>query len=147
MMQCSCAITIWGQIQTRLQSNWPLPSTWMLAVVALLIMTLWLVLRNQNLPLRQRLWLAALRTAAMLVLVAMLPGWTSYEEQTGKSDLIVLMDISSSMQFEDDFSLDDLSDATRQWLLERYGKEFDERLPERVAIRFHYQESGCPKLF
>ena len=131
MMQCSCAITIWGQIQTRLQSNWPLPSTWMLAVVALLIMTLWLVLRNQNLPLRQRLWLAALRTAAMLVLVAMLPGWTSYEEQTGKSDLIVLMDISSSMQFEDDFSLDDLSDATRQWLLERYGKEFDERLPER----------------
>ena len=67
----------------------------------------------------------------MLVLVAMLPGWTSYEEQTGKSDLIVLMDISSSMQFEDDFSLDDLSDATRQWLLERYGKEFDERLPER----------------
>ena len=38
MMQCSCAITIWGQIQTRLQSNWPLPSIWMLAVVALLIM-------------------------------------------------------------------------------------------------------------
>ena len=83
MMECSSAITIWGQIQTRLQSSWPLPSIWMLAVVALLIMTLWLVLRNQNLPLRQRLWLAALRTAAMLVLVAMLPGCTSYEDQSG----------------------------------------------------------------
>ena len=126
-MECSSAITLWGQIQTRLQYSWPLPLIWMLAVVALLVITVWLVFRNQNLPLQQRLLLVALRIAAMLVLVGMLPGWTSYEEQTGKSDLIVLMDISGSMQFEDDFRLKDLTDETRQWLLERYGTEFDER--------------------
>ena len=99
-MECSSAITLWGQNQTRLQYSWPLPLIWMLAVVALLVITVWLVFRNQNLPLQQRLLLVALRIAAMLVLVGMLPGWTSYEEQTGKSDLIVLMDISGSMQFE-----------------------------------------------
>jgi hypothetical protein len=127
-MECSSAITLWGQIQTRLQYSWPLPLIWMLAVVALLVITVWLVFRNQNLPLQQRLLLVALRIAAMLVLVGMLPGWTSYEEQTGKSDLIVLMDISGSMQFEDDFRLKDLTNVSRQWLLERYGKAFDERI-------------------
>ncbi len=127
-MECSSAIMLWGQIQTRLQYSWPLPLIWMLAIVALLVITVWLVFRNQNLPLQQRLLLAALRIAAMLVLVGMLPGWTSYEEQTGKSDLIVLMDISGSMQFEDDFRLKDLTNVTRQWLSERYGKEFDERI-------------------
>ena len=127
-MECSSAIMLWGQIQTRLQYSWPLPLIWMLAIVALLVITVWLVFRNQNLPLQQRLLLAALRIAAMFVLVGMLPGWTSYEEQTGKSDLIVLMDISGSMQFEDDFRLKDLTNVTRQWLSERYGKEFDERI-------------------
>ena len=33
-----------------------------------------------------------LRMTAMVVLIGILPGWASHEEQTGKSELIVLVD-------------------------------------------------------
>ena len=83
---------LWGQTQTRLQSQWPLEPLLLIGIAVVFLLNLWLVLRNRDLRVYQRIWLAGLRMTAMVVLIGMLPGWASHEEQTGKSELIVLVD-------------------------------------------------------
>lgn len=116
---------LWGQTQTRLQFQWPLEPLLLIGIAVVFLLNLWLVLRNRDLRVYQRIWLAGLRMTAMVVLIGMLPGWASHEEQTGKSELIVLVDSSLSMQVEDEFAVADLSRLTQAWLADNLGDQWE----------------------
>lgn len=132
---------LWSQTQTRLQYDWPLDLLWMIVICALVGIGLTILLRDKRLPTQQRVCLGLLRVGAMLVLIVMLPGWSFHEEQTGKPDVIVLVDTSLSMGFEDNFPLSDLTQSTRYWLSEIYGDEFENRIDDaqqEVALPRHW---------
>ena len=124
---------LWGQTQTRLQFQWPLEPLLLIGIAVVFLLNLWLVLRNRDLRVYQRIWLAGLRMTAMVVLIGMLPGWASHEEQTGKSELIVLVDSSLSMQFEDEFELGDLSKLTQDWLAKNLGDQWKSQLASNAT--------------
>ena len=133
MTEFSGVELLWGQTRTRLQFQWPLEPLVMIGIAVVFTLNLWLVLKNRDLRAYQRVWLAVLRMTAMAVLVGMLPGWASHEEQTGKSELIVLVDSSLSMQFEDEFELGDLSKLTQDWLAKNLGDEWKSQLASNVT--------------
>ncbi len=134
MVDCLYRGLLWSQTQTKLEYQWPLPAGWVILVILMLAGVLWLTLRETGQTARNRVVLLTLRLSAILVLVGMLPGWSSHQQQTGKPDLIILVDSSLSMQFEDEFALNGIHAQVQQWLVDHFGEDYQSRRREEENV-------------
>ena len=101
MTNFASPIWVLGQVQSRLQFQWPLPTWWFGLIAVVLAITIVTIVKSSHATILQKSTLLTCRLLAMVVLVVMLPGWSLLQEKTGKPKLIVLVDTSLSMEYPD----------------------------------------------
>lgn len=120
MTNFASPIWVLGQVQSRLQFQWPLPTWWFGLIAVVLAITIVTIVKSSHATILQKSTLLTCRLLAMVVLVVMLPGWSLLQEKTGKPKLIVLVDTSLSMEYPDKHSLKPLMPLAN-WVFDPHG--------------------------
>ena len=82
MTNFASPIWVLGQVQSRLQFQWPLPTWWFGLIAVVLVITIVTIVKSSHATILQKSTLLTCRLLAMVVLVVMLPGWSLLQEKT-----------------------------------------------------------------